>query len=83
LNSTVVHQNDLVGFRNCAGNDLGEDGRHRRVYSAKLRNEYGAPISKSLSCPTGVIQLNKFIEACAISGVHAADRYAPHPKRNR
>lgn len=76
LNSTAVHQSDLVSFRNCSGNDLGEDAGTDEVYSARLRNEYGASGNRVgliynydhgdyfevTFSATGVVRLNKFIE---------------------
>ena len=41
LNSTAVHQNDIVNPP-CSGNFEGEHAGTNEIYSARLRNEYGA-----------------------------------------
>jgi hypothetical protein len=75
LNSTGVHQNDIVALP-CSGNDIGDDAGTDEIYSAKLRNEFGASGNlvgltynydrgdyfEVVFSATGSIQLNKFIE---------------------
>jgi hypothetical protein len=83
LNSTAVTQNDIANL-NCFGNFDGAHAGTDEIYSARLRNEFGAAGNlvglvynyqdrnrgsfydgdyfEIVFSPTGVVQLNKFIQ---------------------
>ena len=78
LNSTAVGQSDIVTFaQDCPGNDVGQDLGTNFVYSARLRNEFGASGNlvglvydyedsgnyyEVVFSSTGIMQLNKVFE---------------------
>jgi hypothetical protein len=86
LNATSAGASDIVAF-GCPGNRVGDNAGTNAVYSARLLNQYGASGNlvgllynvgvndyyEVVFSPTGIMQMNKFIE-----GVRYPVRTATH-----